>query len=97
MDIGIAIPTPKQKHHMSFRNLKSASPLALYAPIASHITAPCVKTPQNLSPNTINNTLSFCLDQLAPVKTKTVSFTKSEHTSELHLMKLPQMQDRQTP
>ncbi|XP_075963092.1 uncharacterized protein LOC142966290 [Anarhichas minor] len=91
MDIDIPIPIPKAKRNISFRNLKSISPTTLSASLASTMSAspaPLSDNPSDLV-NYYNDTLSSCLDQLAPMKTKTVSFTHSApwYTPELHQMK----------
>nr|XP_029137828.1 uncharacterized protein LOC114921708 [Labrus bergylta] len=91
MDILIPLPTPKQKRKISFRNIKSVDPSAFSASISSKISSS--PPPQFNNPSELityyNNTLSFCLDQLAPIKTKTVSFTHSApwYTPELQKMK----------
>uniref|UniRef100_A0A0F8B8R9 Uncharacterized protein n=1 Tax=Larimichthys crocea TaxID=215358 RepID=A0A0F8B8R9_LARCR len=91
MDIDIPIPTAKDKQTISFRNLKSISPSALSASLTSKISAsppPLTDNPSDLT-KYYNETLSSCLNQLAPIKTKTVSFTHSApwYTPELHKMK----------
>ncbi|CAJ1069708.1 LOW QUALITY PROTEIN: uncharacterized protein LOC115374818 [Xyrichtys novacula] len=88
-------PTPplphSEKRQITFRNLKSISPQDLSASLSTTLTAsppsPSAKLPDLI--NYYNNTLSSCLDQLAPLKTKTVSFRHSApwYTSELHKMK----------
>ncbi|CAJ1050795.1 hypothetical protein D5F01_LYC22364 [Xyrichtys novacula] len=85
-------PLPhSEKRQITFRNLKSISPQDLSASLSATLTAspptPSAKLPDLL--NYYNNTLSSCLDQLAPLKTKTVSFRHSApwYTSELHKMK----------
>ncbi|KAK0154922.1 hypothetical protein N1851_002758 [Merluccius polli] len=82
LDLDIPIPTPKQQRTITFRNLKSLSPSALSASL-THCLDPADLV------NYYNNTLSSCLDQLAPTKTKTVSFTHSApwYTTELRHMK----------
>ena len=91
MDIDIPIPIPKEKRKITFRNIKSISPSALSTSLTSTMSAsppPPSDNPSDLI-NYYNNTLSSCLDQLAPIKTKTVSFTHSApwYTPELHQMK----------
>uniref|UniRef100_A0A8P4G516 Reverse transcriptase domain-containing protein n=1 Tax=Dicentrarchus labrax TaxID=13489 RepID=A0A8P4G516_DICLA len=90
-DIDIPIPTIKDKRTISFRNLKSISPSALTTSLASKISSsppPLTDNPSDLT-KFYNETLSSCLHQLAPIKTKTVSFTHSApwYTPELHKMK----------
>ena len=91
MDVDIPIPTAKDKQTISFRNLKSISPSALSASLASQISASPPLLTDNPSDLTkfYNETLCSCLNQLDPIKTKTVSFTHSApwYTPELHKMK----------
>lgn len=73
------IPTPKHNRTITFRNLKSLSPSALSASLTHCLSAsppPLSDDPADLV-NYYNYTLSSCLDQLAPTKSKTVSFTHS--------------------
>ena len=79
LDIDIPTPLVKQKRIITYRNLKSINPSSFSSTLADTI-------PENLltsaiSPaelvNTYNNVLSSCLDQTAPTKSRTVSFTHS--------------------
>ncbi|KAE8298225.1 hypothetical protein D5F01_LYC02717 [Larimichthys crocea] len=92
MDTDIPIPTAKDKRTISFRNLKSISPSALSASLASKISAsppPLTDNPSDLTKYSTTTKHSSCLNQLTPIKTKTVSFTHSApwYTPELHKMK----------
>ncbi|XDV31632.1 hypothetical protein PO909_002599 [Leuciscus waleckii] len=91
MNIDLPITTTKNKRSISFRNLKSISTPALLASLVSKISSiPPLQTdnPSDLT-DYYNETLSICLDQLAPIKTKTVSFTHSApwYTPDLRKMK----------
>lgn len=91
MNIVIPTPTPKHTRTITFRNIKSLSPSALSASLTHCLSASPplpFDDPADLV-NYYNNTLSSCLDQLAPIKTKTVSFTHSApwYTPELRQMK----------
>lgn len=91
MDIDIPIPFPKAKRNISFRNLKTIYPATLTASLASTMSSspsPLSDNPSVLV-NYYNNTLSSCLDQLAPITTRIVSFKHSApwYPSELHQMK----------
>jgi len=78
METDIPIPTAKDKRTISFRNLKTISTSALSDSPASKISASPLLTdnPSDLT-KFYNETLSSCLNQLAPIKTKTVSFNHS--------------------
>ncbi|XP_029929809.1 LOW QUALITY PROTEIN: uncharacterized protein LOC115374818 [Myripristis murdjan] len=91
MDIDTPIPTPKNTRKITFRNIKSIPPSALSASLATKMSASpplSLDNPSDLV-NYYNHILSSCLDQLAPIKTKTVTFTHSApwYTPELHKMK----------
>ena len=91
MTINIPTPPPKQKRKINFRKLSSVSATSLSSSLSEKIsTTPFVDlhSPSDLT-DYYNNILSSCLDQLAPIKTKTVSFTHSApwFTPELRLMK----------
>lgn len=89
-DIHLPTPIPKKKRTISFRNIKSIQP----QDFSAALSATLVKSPplsddlENLI-NHYNNSLSTCLNQLAPLKTKTVSFTHSApwFTPDLHRLK----------
>ncbi|KAJ8366477.1 hypothetical protein AAFF_G00353570 [Aldrovandia affinis] len=91
MDIDIPTPLIKQKHSITFRNLKSINPSYLSSILADTISNSTVI--QNASPtdlvNTYNDALSSCLNQFPPIKTKSVSFTHSVpwFTDQLHHLK----------
>ncbi|XP_029957253.1 uncharacterized protein LOC115395750 [Salarias fasciatus] len=89
--IHIPLTAPKTKREITFRNLKSIDPPALSALLTTKLTTsppPPSDNPSDLVSH-CNNTLSSCLDELAPTKTKTVSFTHTapRYTPELHQMK----------
>ncbi|XP_040912342.1 uncharacterized protein LOC121193970 isoform X2 [Toxotes jaculatrix] len=95
MDINIPIPGSKHTYTITFRNLKSLFPISFSSSISDIITAssfPANPTPPELV--VYNRTLSTCLNQLAPLKTKTVSFSHSTqwYTPELHILKKKQRQ-----
>ena len=77
--IDIPAPEPKQDRKITFRNLKSICPVSLSTYISntlSGLTFPVNPAPMDLV-NIYNNTLSTSLNKLAPLKTKTVTFTHS--------------------
>ena len=79
IDIDIPIPILKEKRKISFRNLKSPSPSALLPlkclpPLPHRLVIPLILS------NYYNDTLSTCLDQLAPITSKIVSFTHLNST-----------------
>ena len=81
-------PKPKQDRIITFRNLKSICPVSLSTCISntlSNLALPVNPTTTDLV-NIYNNTLSTTLNKLAPMKTKTVTFTHSApwFTPELH-------------
>uniref|UniRef100_UPI00358F88A5 uncharacterized protein n=1 Tax=Myxine glutinosa TaxID=7769 RepID=UPI00358F88A5 len=89
----INIPTPAPRHYrtINFRKLNAFSPASFSSTLSEKMsTSPFVDlhTPSDLT-DYYNHTLSSCLDQIAPIKTKTVSFTHSApwFTPELRLMK----------
>ncbi|KAL7403700.1 hypothetical protein ABVT39_003889 [Epinephelus coioides] len=89
----IDIPTPQSKQDctITFRNLKSICPVSLSTCISntlSALTLPVNPASMDLV-NIYNNTLSTSLNQLPPLKTKTVTFTHSApwSTPELHKLK----------
>ncbi|KAL7382588.1 hypothetical protein ABVT39_024726 [Epinephelus coioides] len=79
LDIHLPTPLPKDKRIISFRNLKSISPQDFSASLSNNLSTfpPPLSDDPNELVNYYNNTLSSCLDQLAPIKTKSVSFTHS--------------------
>ncbi|KAL7384922.1 hypothetical protein ABVT39_011588 [Epinephelus coioides] len=84
------IHLPKDKH-ISFGNLKSISPQVFSASLSNTLSTfppPLSDDPSELV-SYYNNTLSSCLDQLAPIKTKSVLLTHSApwYTPELRQMK----------
>ncbi len=77
MDLDIPIHTTKQNRTIIFRNLKSISPSVLSASL-THCLSTSPPPPSDNPTDLVdyyNSTLSTCLDQLAPIKTKTVSFS----------------------
>ncbi|XP_076841983.1 uncharacterized protein LOC143486075 [Brachyhypopomus gauderio] len=78
-DIDIPTPDPKQNRKITFRNLKSICPVTLSTCISNSLS--CSTLPENPTPtdlvNTYNNILSTSLNTLAPLKTKTVTFSHS--------------------
>ncbi|XP_049450826.1 uncharacterized protein LOC125900093 [Epinephelus fuscoguttatus] len=91
MNIEIPTPSPIQSRTITFRNLNSLTPAALSASLTYCLSAsppPPSNDPADLV-NYYNSTLSSCLDQLTPTKTKTVSFTHSApwYTPALRQMK----------
>ncbi|KAK7915506.1 hypothetical protein WMY93_011267 [Mugilogobius chulae] len=89
----ISVPTaaPKAKRKITFRNLKSIEKSAVSALLTTKLSS--CPPPESDNPSELvtyyNNTLSSCLDELAPIKTKTVSFTHTApwYTPELRRMK----------
>ncbi|XP_010774485.1 uncharacterized protein [Notothenia coriiceps] len=79
MDINIPIPAQKQKRTITYRHLKSISPSAITASITCKMSVSPPPLSENLSElvDYYNSTLSFCLNELAPTKTKNVSFIHS--------------------
>ena len=91
LSIDTPAPQSKQNRKITFRNLKSICPASLSTCITNTLSGltPLVNpTPTDLV-NTYNSTLSSSLNQLAPLKTKTVTFTHSApwYTPELHKLK----------
>ncbi|XP_072556731.1 uncharacterized protein [Paramormyrops kingsleyae] len=90
-NIQIPLTAHKAKRTITFRNLKSIDTTALSVLLSSKL--PTFPSPLSDNPSELvthyNNTLSYCLDELAPTKTKTVSFTYTApwYTPELHQMK----------
>ncbi len=89
--VDIPAPKPKQDRKITFRNLKSICPFSLSTCITntlSSLTLPTNPTTMDLI-NIYNNTLSISLNKLAPMRTKTVTFTHSApwFTPELHKLK----------
>uniref|UniRef100_A0A671XTI5 Reverse transcriptase domain-containing protein n=1 Tax=Sparus aurata TaxID=8175 RepID=A0A671XTI5_SPAAU len=88
MDFITPVPPPKLKRNITFRNIKSINPSALSDFLANTLfasTPPPTACPSDLV-SYYNNTLS-----LAPLKTKTVSFT---HTAPWYTPELRQMKTR---
>ena len=84
-------PHEKQKRTITFRNLKSINPSSLSTCLSESIAKLTIT--HNNSPdylvNCYNSSLSSCLDQLAPVQSKLVSFSHSApwYTDELRHLK----------
>ncbi|KAL7388227.1 hypothetical protein ABVT39_009504 [Epinephelus coioides] len=92
LDTHLPTPLPKDKRIISFRNLKFISPEDFSASLSNTLSTfpPLLSDNPSELVNYYNNTLSsVCLDQLAPIKTKSVSFTHSApwYTPELCQMK----------
>ncbi|KAF7645087.1 hypothetical protein LDENG_00210350 [Lucifuga dentata] len=91
LDIDLPTPLPKQKRSISFHNLKSLNPTPLSSSLVdaspSSLFHQVTSTTELV--NTYNNLLSSCLNDLAPVKTKSVSFSHSApwYTDEPHHLK----------
>jgi len=96
MDFNTPLPHPKLKCNISFRNIKSIPLSAFSDSLANSLSAP--RPSQTLNPSNLvthyNNTLSLCLNNLAPLKTKTVLFTHSApwFTPELRQLKIRKRQ-----
>ena len=84
-------PIEKQKRTITFRNLKSINTSSLSTSLSTIISDSSLT--QTVNPtdlvNLYNNSLSSCLDHLAPKQTRSVSFTHTApwYTDELHLLK----------
>ncbi|KAG1935820.1 adhesion G protein-coupled receptor L4 [Pimephales promelas] len=79
LDIITPCPTAKHTRTITFRNLKSISPFALTSSISHAISTsslPSAPTASDLV-NFYNHSLSTCLNQIAPLKTASVSFSNS--------------------
>ncbi|XP_073328899.1 uncharacterized protein [Pagrus major] len=94
MDFITPLRPPKLKRNITFRNIKSISPSAFSDLLANTLsTPPLTFNPTDLV-NHYNDTLSLCLNNLAPLKTKSVSFTHSApwYTPQLRQMKIRKRQ-----
>uniref|UniRef100_A0A8C6S6Z5 Reverse transcriptase domain-containing protein n=1 Tax=Neogobius melanostomus TaxID=47308 RepID=A0A8C6S6Z5_9GOBI len=91
LDIITPSPTAKHSRTITFRNLKSISPIALSASISHAFTSSLLPSDPTASDlvNLYNHTLSSCLNQIAPLKTASVSFSTSApwFTPDLHNLK----------
>ncbi|CAJ1050070.1 hypothetical protein D5F01_LYC22364 [Xyrichtys novacula] len=89
----ITLPDPptRLKRTINFRNLKSISPSALTAALSLNLTTSPPQASDNPSDlvTYYNQTLSSCLNLLAPVKSKSVTFARSApwYTPALHQLK----------
>ncbi|CAJ1048481.1 hypothetical protein D5F01_LYC22364 [Xyrichtys novacula] len=89
----ITLPDPptRLKRTINFRNLKSISPSALTAALSLNLTTSPSQASDNPSDlvTYYNQTLSSCLNLLAPVKSKSVTFACSApwYTPALHQLK----------
>uniref|UniRef100_A0A671YR52 Reverse transcriptase domain-containing protein n=1 Tax=Sparus aurata TaxID=8175 RepID=A0A671YR52_SPAAU len=93
LDFITPVPPPKLKRNITFRNIKSINPSALSDVLANTLstsTPPPTACPSDLA-SYYNNTLSLCLDKLAPLNTRTVSFT---HTAPWYTPELRQLKTR---
>jgi len=91
LDTITPFPTAKHTSTITFRNLKSISPIALTSSISLAISTcslPSAPTASDLV-NFYNHTLSTCLNQIAPLKTASVTFSNSApwYTPDLHILK----------
>lgn len=73
-DICTQLHKVKEHRTISFRNIKHVNPSDLSTLICSYPTPPSSSSPNDLV-NQYNNCLSSSLDALAPLKTRSVSFT----------------------
>ncbi|CAJ1081757.1 hypothetical protein D5F01_LYC22364 [Xyrichtys novacula] len=84
-------PPIRLKRIINFQNLKSNSPSALTAALSLNLTASPPQASDNPSDHVTyyNQTLSSCLNLLAPVKSKSVTFACSApwYTPALHQLK----------
>ena len=87
--VPVLLPMQRAKRTITFRNTKTLSAPALTSTIAAHLASiPLTTTVDGLVAR-YNTALSLSLDSLAPLKTRTVSFTRSApwFTTELRTLK----------
>ncbi|KAG7498680.1 hypothetical protein JOB18_017353 [Solea senegalensis] len=96
MDIVTPTPTPSQIRSITFRNLKSLNPISFSSFISESLSRSSLSTDSTTIElvDHYNQSLSSCLNQLAPLKAKTVSFSASApwYTPDLHQLKCKRRQ-----
>ncbi|CAL9690879.1 unnamed protein product [Knipowitschia caucasica] len=92
VDIAIPSQTPKQTRKITYRNLKSLSPTTFASSVTTTLSSSPHPRPDSSTSELVdhhNQILSSCLNQFAPLKTATVSFSTSApwYTPDLHNLK----------
>ena len=87
----VPVPVPKQRisRNITYRNIKTVNTLALTNILETHLASDTLDTSLDGLVAHYNATVSWGLDSLAPLKTRTISFTHSAYwfTNEFRTLK----------